>query len=339
MPDFPDYWRRRTLFSYLLWPFSILFAVVVVLRRFLYRIGGLRSYRARVPVMIVGNLSVGGNGKTPVVQALAQILQAQGIPVGVISRGYGGCARVATDVAKCPDATIVGDEPLLLWRSTGAPVIVARKRAAAAEKLLQDYPATRLIIADDGLQHYALARDVELVVIASDIGLGNGFLLPAGPLREKASRLCSVDAIVYSGLAQPISETVIQEREGKPTSYMLQYVCEGVYPLSGGKLQPFSSLNSQPLYALTAIARPERFFHNLREQGLTLVACRSLPDHAPLTVESGDFAVEGNLVISSKDAVKTEAWPETLKARTYVVDYRARLPDALILQLKQQLKL
>ena len=321
--DLPHFWRRRTLTSYLLLPLAALFALITACRRALYRCGILRSYRASVPVLIVGNISVGGNGKTPLVQALARALQAEGVAVGIISRGYGGRAVAATDVAACPDAAIVGDEPLLLWQSTDAPVVVARKRAQAAAKLLRDYPATRLILADDGLQHYALARDAEIAVIAADFGLGNGFLMPAGPLRESASRLQSVDAVVGSGAGQG--------------DYPLEYTSDGIRPLTGGALRPLASLAAAPLYALTAIARPERFFDSLRAQGAMLTATHSLPDHAAIPADAAAFAGHGNLLISEKDAVKTAAWPEALKARTYVVDYRALLPPDLLPALRRKL--
>ena len=321
--DIPHFWRRRTLLSYLLLPIAALFALITACRRALYRAGILRAYRASVPVLIVGNISVGGNGKTPLVQALARALQQEGVAVGIISRGYGGRAVAATDVAACPDAAIVGDEPLLLWQSTGAPVVVARKRAQAAAKLLRDYPATRLILADDGLQHYALARDAEIAVIAADFGLGNGFLMPAGPLRESASRLQSVDAVVGSRAGQG--------------DYPLEYTSDGIRPLTGGALRPLASLAAAPLYALTAIARPERFFDSLRAQGATLTATRSLPDHAAIPAEAAAFAGDGNLVISEKDAVKTAAWPEALKARTFVADYRALLPPDLLPALRRKL--
>ena len=324
--DIPHFWRRRTLLSYLLLPLAALFALITACRRALYRAGILRAYRAPVPVLIVGNISVGGNGKTPLVQALARALQQEGVAVGIISRGYGGTAVAATDVAACPDAAIVGDEPLLLWQSTDAPVVVARKRAQAAAKLLRDYPATRLILADDGLQHYALARDAEIAVIAADFGLGNGFLMPAGPLRESASRLQSVDAVVGSGAGQ-----------GRADGYVLQYTSDGVRPLNGGALRPLASLAAAPLYALTAIARPERFFDSLRAQGAMLTATHSLPDHAAIPADAAAFAGDGNLLISEKDAVKTAAWPEALKARTYVVDYRALLPPDLLPALRRKL--
>ena len=321
--DIPHFWRRRTLLSYLLLPLAALFALITACRRALYRAGILRAYRAPVPVLIVGNISVGGNGKTPLVQALARALQQEGVAVGIISRGYGGRAVAATDVAACPDAAIVGDEPLLLWQSTGAPVVVARKRAQAAAKLLRDYPATRLILADDGLQHYALARDAEIAVIAADFGLGNGFLMPAGPLRERAARLRHVDAVVGSRAGQG--------------DYPLEYTSDGIRPLTGGALRPLASLAAAPLYALTAIARPERFFDSLRAQGAMLTATHSLPDHAAIPADAAAFAGDGNLLISEKDAVKTAAWPEALKARTYVVDYRALLPPELLPALRRKL--
>ena len=329
--DLPRFWRRRTFTSYLLLPLSALFALATACRRALYRAGILRQYRAPVPVLIVGNISVGGNGKTPLVQALARAFQAEGIAVGIISRGYGGTAREATDVATCADAAIVGDEPLMLWHSTGAPVVVASKRAEAAQKLLRDYPATRLILADDGLQHYALARDAEIAVIAADFGLGNGWLMPAGPLRESAARLKRVDAVVHSGAGQG------RTGQGRAGGYVLQYASDGVRPLGGGVLQPLARLNDRPLYALTAIARPERFFNSLRAQGAELAATRSLPDHAAIPAAAAAFAEDGWLVISGKDAVKTAAWPEALKTRTFVADYRAVLPPELLPALRRKL--
>ena len=326
--DLPRFWRERRLLSYLLLPLAALFAFITACRRALYRAGILRHYRASVPVLIVGNISVGGNGKTPLVQALACAFQQEGIAVGIISRGYGGTAVEATDVAACPDATIVGDEPLMLWQSSGAPVVVARKRAAAAEKLLRDYPETRLILADDGLQHYALARDAEIAVIATDLGLGNGFLMPAGPLRESAARLKRVDAVVYSGAGQ-----------GRADGYRLRYRSGGVRPLTGGELRPLASLHDRPLYALTAIARPQRFFEGLRAQGAALAATRSLPDHAAIPAEAAAFAADGYLIISGKDAVKSSAWPPALKARTFVADYRVELPPQLLPALRRKLRL
>ena len=140
MSDIPRFWRSRNPISLLLLPFAALFAAISTVRRMLYRCGVLKSWRAPVPVLIVGNLTVGGSGKTPLVQALTRALQTRGINVGIISRGYSGSAQIATDVATCPDAAVVGDEPLLLWQTTSAPVVVARKRATAAQKLLHDYP-------------------------------------------------------------------------------------------------------------------------------------------------------------------------------------------------------
>ena len=319
MSDIPRFWYRRGAVSLFFLPLAALFTAASFCRRTLYRYGILRVWRAPVPVVVVGNLALGGSGKTPVVQALVRALQAHGIAVGVVSRGYGGSAVEATDVAACPDAAVVGDEPLLLWQTTGAPVVVGRKRAAAAQKLLHNYPATQLLLADDGLQHYALARDVEIVVIAADLGLGNGFLLPAGPLREPAARLARADVVLSADPA----------RYPHPHSYLLRYTSNGVRPLAGGGMRPPAALEA-PLYALTAIARPERFFAGLRAQGATLAACHALPDHAALPASATAFATGGSLIISSKDAVKTAAWPAALRQRTYVADYRARLPPELL---------
>ena len=314
------HWQTpNPLLTPILWPLARLFGLLAARRREGYLKGRRHSEKLPVPVVVVGNVQAGGSGKTPVAQALVRALQARGIRPGIISRGYGRSGQGVHVLNSQSTAAQAGDEPLLLWQTTGAPVVVARKRATAAQKLLHDYSATRLLIADDGLQHYALARDAEIVVIAADLGLGNGFLLPAGPLRETSARLRCAD-IVLSG--DP-------SRYPHPHSYLLHYTSDGVHPLDGGERRPLTAL-AAPLYALTAIARPERFFASLRAQGADLAACHSLPDHAALPAAEADFAVNGSLIISGKDAVKTAAWPEALRQRTYIADYRAELPPELL---------
>jgi len=189
-------WLHRGPLAWLLWPLSLLYAALFSLRRWFYGIGWLKAYRVRVPVIVVGNVIAGGAGKTPVVMAVVRHLQARGLSVGVVSRGYGRRTDDCREVLDESDPQDVGDEPALIRRATGAPVFVARRRVEAARALLARHPATQVIVSDDGLQHLALARDVEICVF-DDRGVGNGWRLPAGPLREQWPRPC--DLVLHSG--------------------------------------------------------------------------------------------------------------------------------------------
>ena len=188
------YAPRLTLLAALLWPLSLLYRGVVAVRRALFRVGILSSHRLPVPVVVVGNITVGGAGKTPLVGALAEWLAGRGYRPGIVSRGYGGSARDARAVASGDDPRVVGDEPLL-FAALGFPVWIGRDRVAAARGLLAAHPECNVLLTDDGLQHYALARTMEIVAIDAARGVGNGLMLPAGPLREPVSRLRSVDAV------------------------------------------------------------------------------------------------------------------------------------------------
>ena len=192
-------WYRRDHHSnwlLILWPLSQLFRVLVAIRLLAYRRGWLKIWHAPVPVIIVGNITVGGSGKTPLVLWLAEFLGRNGLHPGIISRGYGGFANFPVAVTVNSDAAMVGDEPLLLARRTNCPVWVGRSRVDTAQSLLAAHPECDVLISDDGLQHYALARDVEISVVDGLRRLGNSLLLPAGPLRELPLRLKTVDAVV-----------------------------------------------------------------------------------------------------------------------------------------------
>ncbi len=190
-------WTRTGALTLLLLPLTLVFAAVSGLRRLAYRLGWLASFAVGVPVVVVGNISAGGSGKTPLVIWLVNRLRAQGFRPGVVSRGYGGAARGCVEVQPDSNPAEVGDEPLLIRFKTGAPVVIGRDRVAAARTLLARHPGIDVIVSDDGLQHYRLQRDLELAVVDAASGLGNGWLLPAGPLREPASRLRSVDAVIH----------------------------------------------------------------------------------------------------------------------------------------------
>ncbi|MDM0040964.1 tetraacyldisaccharide 4'-kinase [Variovorax sp. J22G21] len=282
-------WLGRGPLARLLWPISLLYGALTLLRRGLYRAGVFKTERVGVPVLVVGNVIAGGAGKTPVVMALVQHLRARGLQVGVISRGYGRRTRDCREVLPAADTRDVGDEPALIARATGAPVFVAARRVEATRALLARHPQTHVIVSDDGLQHLALARDIELCVF-DDRGIGNGWLLPAGPLRERWPRRC--DLVLHTG-ANPAFG-----------GYRAQRTLADHALRSDGRRVPLAELADQPVIALAAIARPEAFFDMLRARGVTPERCIALPDHYDF--DSWKRPPDGrySLVCTEKDAVK-----------------------------------
>ena len=283
-------WLHRGLLACLLWPLSLIYAALFAVRGLLYRAGWLRTERVGVPVIVVGNVIAGGAGKTPVVMAVVRHLQARGVEVGVISRGYGRQTDDCREVLGGGDPRDVGDEPTLIHHATGAPVFVARRRIDAAHALIERYPATQVIVSDDGLQHLALARDIEICVF-DDRGIGNGWRLPAGPLREAWPRPC--DLVLHSGSKPAFAG-------GHAATRTLASEALG----SDGKPVPLASLAARPLTALAAIARPEAFFEMLRARGLTLAETIALPDHFDFENWQRPAGNGQTLVCTEKDAVK-----------------------------------
>jgi tetraacyldisaccharide 4'-kinase len=287
----------------LLIPLSLVFGVLVRLRRACYRIGVFRVERLPVLVIVVGNLNVGGSGKTPLTIALVQWLRQAGYAPGIVSRGYGGSTRAAMPVLPDSDPAVVGDEPVLLARRAACPVWVGRKRAEAARQLLAFHPEVDVLIADDGLQHIALARDVELVVVDAVRGFGNGWLLPAGPLREPLARLKQVDAVVINGaqaLALPAS------LPASWPSYSMQ--------ISGARFVNLAEpdwcvtaahFTNETPHAIAGIGHPERFFTQLVGLGINAIPHAFADHHA--YVESDLPA--GNVLMTEKDAVKCARFP------------------------------
>lgn len=294
-------WDRRGLLAWLLWPLSLLLGLLVRIRQGLYLSGLLSRERAPVPVIVVGNVVAGGAGKTPVVMALVRHLQAHGLHPGVISRGYGRRPQDCREVQADSAPRDVGDEPALIQRNTAVPVFVAARRMEAARALLAQYPETDILISDDGLQHYALARDIEVCVF-DDRGVGNGFLLPAGPLREPWPR--PVDLVLHTG-AQPAFTGFTSRRALAP--YAMR---------ADGSQVPLSTLAhgwDKPLLALAAIARPHTFFAMLQAQGLTLAQTLALPDHHDFEGWQAPADRDYTLLCTEKDAVKLWAThPEAL---------------------------
>lgn len=289
-------WRQRGWLALALWPLSLPYRALVALRRTLYRWSVLRSERLPVPVIVVGNVIAGGAGKTPVTLALVRHLQATGWQPGVISRGYGRSSDGCREVLPVSTASEVGDEPLLIARAAGVPVFVARRRAQAGRALLAAHPSIDVIVCDDGLQHLALARNVEICVF-NDEGVGNGFLLPAGPLREAWPR--TVDAVLHTAPQAPPGTRAPAFRL---TRQLAPYAID-----AQGRQVPLASLRGQPLHAVAAIARPEEFFAMLRAQGLTLARCEALPDHYDFDSWQRLPDKGQALICTEKDAVKL--WP------------------------------
>jgi len=273
----------------LLLPLAGFFGLIAGCRRLCYRRGWKSSYRATVPVVVVGNVVAGGAGKTPVVLALASHLRSRDVLVGVVSRGYGRHSKDVLEVRHDSDPRAVGDEPALIRRLTSVPVFVASSRAMAVQALLGAYPHTQVILSDDGLQHLALERDIEICVF-DDRGIGNGWLLPAGPLREPWPRAC--DLVLHSGSHPAFA------------GHRSQRALADHAVRSDGSHVPLDALIGKPLVALAAIARPEAFFHMLRARGLSLSRTVALPDHHDFHTWRFSDAASELLICTEKDAIK-----------------------------------
>lgn len=289
-------WSGESPLWLLLLPLSWLYGLVSGAIRLLYRLGLKRAWRAPVPVVVVGNLTAGGNGKTPVVIWLVEQLQKRGIRPGVVSRGYGGKAATYPLLLNAQTTTAeAGDEPVLISQRTGAPVAVSPVRSDAVKALLAEH-SVQIIITDDGLQHYALARDKEIVVIDGVRRFGNGWWLPAGPMRERASRLKTVDAIIVNGGVAKQGEISMQLHPGLAVNL-----------LTGERREAAALPN---LVAIAGIGHPPRFFATLEQSGARLEKCIPLADHQALTPEQVNaFTADGQtLIMTEKDAVKCRAF-------------------------------
>lgn len=291
----------------LLWPLSILFLGLSTLRRLAYRLGWKKQAKLPIPVVVVGNIHVGGVGKTPVVMALAQSLTQKGFKVGVISRGYGRSSTDTQCVHAKGSAADYGDEPLLIAQVTNVPVAVGASRYEAGQCLLAAHPELDVILTDDGLQHYALARDFEIVVLSAGYGLENTALLPQGPLRELISRLKSVDALVVT---QAESLSTIEAILPQETPRFLSTLRAGDFYRLDDPTQTatVADLNQQALTAVAGIGQPQKFYQTLSHLGLNVQETLSFPDHHVYQVT--DFPnPQGVFVVTEKDAVKLKNIP------------------------------
>tara|TARA_R110002110_G_scaffold107320_2_gene268437 strand:- start:4870 stop:5874 length:1005 start_codon:yes stop_codon:yes gene_type:complete len=310
-------WYAGAAWLWLLRPLELLYRLLTWLRRQAFRVGLCTVYRAPVPVVVVGNITVGGTGKTPVVIALVEALQARGLRPGVVSRGYGAAsgATFPHRVGATSRAEDCGDEPLLIYQRTGVPCVVAPDRPAAVRALLAAAPVD-LVLCDDGLQHYALARDFEIALLDAQRLLGNGFCLPAGPLREPAARLRAVDWILYRG--------------GNEPGTRVDYVTDGLLPLlDHGRAPP--PAQGAAVHAIAGIGQPGQFFASLEAMGYQVTG-QGFADHHAFVAD--DFAGLGErpLIMTEKDAVKCRALAGQggVGDNLWYLKISARLPAALV---------
>lgn len=284
-------WYEGHWAGYLLWPLSQLFWLVVALRRWCYQQGYLRTQTLAVPVVIVGNLTVGGTGKTPLIIYLTEVLRQAGFKPGIISRGYGGKAATWPQLVHADsDPALVGDETVLLARRTACPLAVGPLRAETGRFLLQQHDCD-ILLSDDGLQHYALARTLEIVVIDGERRFGNGWCLPAGPLREPLSRLPSVDMCLVNGGIKQSGE------------YAMQVQPMAAVNLLTGELRALHAFQQSPCHALAGIGNPQRFFAVLSAAALQFTA-QVFPDHYAFSAADVLFADDLPVLMTEKDAVK-----------------------------------
>lgn len=289
---------------YALTPLSWLFRLIAGLRRGAYRIGLCRARRVSRPVIVIGNISVGGTGKTPFVIWMTRFLQGQGRRVGVVLRGYGGnSAHWPRDVHADTPPSEVGDEPVLHAVSTGAIVVAGPDRVAAAERAIE--LGAQIILTDDGLQHYRLGRDAEIAVIDAQRGLGNERLLPAGPLREPASRLRSVDLIVKTRRSGISDAGPARTRELIASARLGDAVA-----LASGSVRSIDSFRGTRVHAIAAIGHPRAFFASLRDAGLAVIE-HPYPDHMVLTRTHIAFDDDAPVLMTEKDAVKCRTLADT----------------------------
>ena len=304
-------WQRQAVWLWLLLPISWLYGLITKIRRYAYKIGVLSSYRAPVPVMVIGNISVGGSGKTPLIIALVNYLQDQGIKVGVISRGYGGdTSQMPTLVSATSLPSVVGDEPCLIVNTTGVAMAVSPNRAQAITLLLEAYPDLQLIIADDGLQHYALQRDIEWIVVDAARGFGNKQLLPTGFLREPISRLEDASVIYHESVKTAWTQNEKDSYQHQANRLTMHLKADDMQRLwqptsfdnqRDGKLEKGSTV-----HAVSGIGYPQRFFDTLNVLGFDVIG-HPYPDHYDFSLAELFQYSNHPIVVTTKDAVKIRA--------------------------------
>ena len=320
-------WQSRGVIPCLLLPFSVIFFLIIFFRRILYRIGVFPSSILPVPVIVVGNIFIGGTGKTPLVIWLVSVLRAHGYSPGVISRGYGAKADTVIEVKPELSAAQTGDEPLLIVRKCAVPVFVGRDRVAAARDLLAAYPGTDVIISDDGLQHYALGRTIE-IQLSDTRGHGNGWLLPAGPLREPISRRSDF-YVINGGTSVASAHTYGMHITGTHAEQMVDRQ----------QSLGLSSIKNRRIAAVAGIGHPERFFEMLRSQGVVLESVIALPDHFDFSTNPFVDIKADIILITEKDAVKcSRSIGSAQDTRLWIVPVKASITEPLAQDILEKLR-
>jgi tetraacyldisaccharide 4'-kinase len=293
------FWYRIRPAHVLLIPLSLLFAGAAALRRWLYRAGALHTEPLPVPVIVVGNISVGGTGKTPSVLWLVDRLVEHGYHPAIVTRGYGGSEKLQ-EVRPDSLPASAGDEAILLARRSGVPVLAGRDRVQAARSALAAHPDCDVLVSDDGLQHYRLARAIEIAVVDGQRRFGNGWLLPAGPLREPVRRLTCVDAVLVSG-DSPLPAV-------RAPQFLIKLAGEVFRNLLNPQVSSSATgLGERPVHAVAGIGNPQRFFSQLQRMGLNFRA-HPFPDHFRFGPDDLAFAGDDIVLMTEKDAVKCEAF-------------------------------
>ena len=322
MPLAPRFWYQESSpYAYWLRPFSWLYKSLVIARRICYQIGLKKTIKFSVPIVVVGNITVGGTGKTPFVIGLTNWLKEQGFHPGIVSRGYGGKQSNLKVVTATSDPHRVGDEAVLIVKKTNCPMVVCSDRPLAVKKLLMDYDCD-IIVSDDGLQHYALGRNIEIAMVDSDRLFGNRFCLPAGPLREPMSRLKTVDFMVMHG------ETT------QKNSMQLRHTA--LYQLKNpNNFFPMEVLKNKVIHAVAGIGAPHRFFQQLEKLDATVMA-HPFPDHHRYQPSDFNFGDEAMIVMTEKDAVKCQSFDDQ---RLWCVTAEAVLSPEFLLRFQRRLEL
>ncbi|MEN9916625.1 MAG: tetraacyldisaccharide 4-kinase [Pseudomonadota bacterium] len=291
-------WQNKNFLAYLLWPLSFIYRIFIFLRHKFYQLHFLKINHLTVPVIIVGNITIGGTGKTPVVIAIARFLKEKGWRPGIISRGYGGNTKdFPCLVHSNSNAREVGDEPLLIARHTACPTIIDPNRSRGAKSLLQRSNCN-IIISDDGLQHLSLGRNIEIIVVDGERRFGNNFCLPAGPLREPVSRLNSVDFVISKGITQT-------------NEFKLSLIPDYFYQLIQTKnKQSAQYFLNKKVHAVAGIGNPNQFFESLRKLGLTIID-HPFPDHHQFKPRDFNYGDDDIIIMTEKDAVKCVGFVDT----------------------------
>jgi len=288
---FNNQYYKKSSWIYLLIPISIFFYLSSILKKYLYKKGFLTTIKIKVPVLIIGNITLGGTGKTPLALNIIENFLKEGLKPALISRGYGGSANNIKEVFEFSNVRAVGDEALLIKSKSKIPIFIGKDRANVARILLKKYPETSIIISDDGLQHHRLERDYEIIVVDSQRQFGNGLIFPAGPLREGISRLKQVDAVVYKGV------------NNNSNFYQMKYITKHFKNLLTNKKAILKDIKGKKIVAITAIGNPESFFSTLEGYDLKFKKV-IFNDH--YLFDKNDFIkyADYNIVMTEKDAIK-----------------------------------